>query len=130
MQEMKEIQFGAAIVGAAIGIGGAKLATLLFPSLTYSWLFNPRIPSYVGNVIYPYALIAAFIGALIGAFIAPPHLSPITGDLVAVSIGICLTWSYFWAQPGIGIKIWGAFIISCVYGFIGFFAGSIAGERD
>jgi hypothetical protein len=111
-----------------LGFGGTKLVTSFFPTVSSNFplLFNPLIPDYGGNVIHPYAMIAAFLGSLFGAFIAPPHLSPRTGDLAAVSIGIALTWSHFWAQPGIAIKIWGAFVVSCVYGFVGFLAGSIA----
>lgn len=130
MKETKEVHFGAMIIGALSGYCIVKIFMGLFPNIDSDMpaLFTPLYPNIFGNVVYPYALIAAFLGSLVGAFIAPAHQSSTTGDCTAVSIAILLVIGDLWSTPGIWMKVWGLFVLSCAYGLVGHIVGTFAQE--
>jgi hypothetical protein len=116
----KELNLVGAFIGAAVGYGFAKLASIA-PGITerFPGLFKP-----FWTYFPPIGVIGAIIAALVASIISPAGRIRGTADLAGVTVGIAVCLTLLPERPNIFM----IFLVTIAYGFIGFVAGSFISE--
>jgi len=89
----------------------------------YPIIFDSLSIKYVGHVIFPHFIIVTIIGVAITAFLQ--ELTADKGDALGVIQGVGLLSPYILPNSSIGKILLDLFLVSIIYGFLGYLVTNI-----